>query len=200
MILTDKLRKVFSVWILKISKILMRLGFSANIITIFGFLGNVLAAGFISHGYFIAGGIIAGVNCLFDAIDGTIAKESNGVSKYGSFLDSTFDRYSEFVLYLGLAFHYYFTDESLPILITFLAFGGSILVSYIRAKGESLGIMVKRGLLTRVERLVILIGFLLLQRPIYGLWIIAVLGHITAIQRFFIARNLLNRKGYEKND
>ena len=83
-------------------------------------------------------------------------------------------------------------------MVTFIAFGGSILVSYIRAKGDSLGINIKDGLFTRVERLLVLIVSLLIKKPIYGLIAIAIFANITAVQRFLIARSLLSRKVNEE--
>ncbi len=189
--LTDRLRRLFGGLIQKTASFLVSFGIRANHITILGFTGNALAAGLIANGNHLVGGVIAGFNCLLDSIDGAIAAESNSSSQYGSFLDSTLDRYSEFVLYLGLTIHFLIQDNRVGVLLSFLSFGGSLLVSYIRAKGEGLGIVVKQGILTRVERLFILIISLVAGLPSLGLLLIAVLANITALQRFWISRKML---------
>jgi len=195
MILTDKLRKIFSGVIRKIARMMIHSGISANTITIIGCLGNVIAAGFISQGKLFTGGVIAGVNSLLDALDGAVAEEGAGITVYGSFLDSTLDRVSEYVLFLGMAIHFHVENNSITILMTFLAFGGSILVSYIRAKGDSLGISIKNGIMTRIERLFVLVVSLLFNIPLIGLTIITVLSNITAVQRFSVVKKLLQEKG-----
>jgi CDP-diacylglycerol---glycerol-3-phosphate 3-phosphatidyltransferase len=195
MTLTDTLRKIFSSLIKNIAEFLIQIGLSANTVTLIGFGGNIIAALLISQSKLFLAGIVAGLSCLLDAFDGAVAKEGEGVSQFGSFLDSTLDRYSEYVLFLGLVFHFQAIDDRSLVLVTFIAFGGSILVSYIRAKGDSLGISIKDGLFTRVERLLVLIASLVFEQPKYGLLAIAIFANITAIQRFFIARKLLSGKG-----
>lgn len=198
MTFTDALRKLFAILIKSIARFLIQLGLTANSVTVIGFIGNIIATVFILKGSLLAAGIIAGLSCLLDAFDGTVAKEGAGASKFGSFLDSTLDRYSEYVLFFGLVFYFLEKNDNFSVLVTFIAFGGSILVSYIRAKGDSLGINIKDGLFTRVERLLVLIVSLVIKKPIYGLIAIAIFANITAVQRFLIARSLLSRKVNEE--
>jgi len=194
MTFTDFLRDFFRTFIKNTARFLIKLGLTANDVTVIGFAGNVIAAIFISLGWLVSGGIVAGLSCVLDAFDGAVANESTGASEYGSFLDSTLDRYSEYVLLLGLILHFLKKNDNFSVIATFIAFGGSILVSYIRAKGDSLGIIIKSGIFTRVERLLVLISSLLIKQPFYGVLAIAIFANITAIQRFLFARKLLNGK------
>jgi CDP-diacylglycerol--glycerol-3-phosphate 3-phosphatidyltransferase len=200
MTVTDRLRVLFGGVIGKIALGLMRAGLNANQIPWIGFIGNIIATVFIAKGSLMLGGIFAGGSCLLDALDGAIARASGGGSRYGALLDSTLDRFSEYALFLGLLIHFIGINNQAGILLAFLSFAGSILVSYVRAKGEGLGISVKRGLMTRVERLVVLIFSLLIRQPFYGLLIIAILGNFTAVQRFWIVRSFLLEKEGVKND
>jgi len=194
MTFTDVLRKSFSGVIQKITNLLIRFGFTANKVTIFGLVGNIAASVLIAQGFLISGGVLAGLSCLLDALDGTIAKSGSGNTLYGSFLDSTLDRFSEFVIFLGLVLFFQKSNNFTGVIITFLAFGCSLLVSYIRAKAEGVGVNLKRGLLTRVERITILIISLLIRMPLHGMIIIAVLSFFTIIQRFWIARKKILEK------
>ena len=200
MTITDRLRIIFGRMIERVASTLVRAGMQANQITIIGFIGNAIAAVFIGFGYLSIGGIIAAFSCILDGLDGAAAKASGGGTLYGSILDSALDRYSEIALFLGLLIYYVNSSSSLGILFVFLALIGSVMVSYIRAKGEALGILIKRGLMTRVERLVVLIVSLLFKMPLIGLIIIAVIGNITAVQRFWIARTMLIGKEITNND
>jgi CDP-diacylglycerol--glycerol-3-phosphate 3-phosphatidyltransferase len=200
MTITDRLRIVFGRIIEQVATFLVRAGMQANQITVIGFIGNAIAAVFIGFGYLFIGGVIAAFSCILDGLDGAVAKASGGGTHYGSLLDSTLDRFSEIALFLGLLIYYDKSSSGLGILFVFLALIGSVMVSYVRAKGEALGVLIKRGLMTRVERLVVLIVSLLFRMPLVGLVIIAIIGNITAVQRFWIARTMLIGKDKTKND
>jgi CDP-diacylglycerol--glycerol-3-phosphate 3-phosphatidyltransferase len=120
---------------------------------------------------------------VFDAFDGSMARLSGSVSKFGAFLDSTLDRYAELFILGGLL--YYFMDRQLMLaaLLTFAAAGGSLMVSYTRARAQSLGYEAKIGILSRVERFLVLIPCLLFHVPLAAIVILAVFTNITAVQR-----------------
>ncbi len=118
-----------------------------------------------------------------DAVDGAMARLRGNPSRFGAFLDSVIDRYDELLLLGGLIFYFNNQDNQSGIMLTFLAAMGSVLVSYTRARAEGLGLNAKAGILTRIERAIILIIGLLLAKPIFSVGIIAVLANITAIQR-----------------
>jgi CDP-diacylglycerol--glycerol-3-phosphate 3-phosphatidyltransferase len=188
MTITDFLRKKFQKILITVSSFLLKVGLTPNLITILGLLGNIGAALFISKGKFIIGGIIALAVGTFDAIDGTMARLSGEPSKFGCLLDSLIDRYSEMTLLLGILVYFSSINDNTGIILVYLALCGSFLVSYIRARAEGLGVEVRKGILTRVERLLILVICLLFRQPLMGVLIIALLGNFTALQRLWFVR------------
>lgn len=145
---------------------LTKIGVTPNTITLIGFLLNiVVAAIFIKGGnagdaglsYVGWGGAMILFAGLFDMIDGRLARVSNQSSKFGAFFDSVLDRYSEMVMFLGICYYLVAQGYFLSSLFAFLALIGSIMVSYIRARAEGLGIECSDGLMQRPER-IILIG------------------------------------------
>ncbi len=182
------LRKVFKVIIDPIAAGLLKIGMTPNTVTGVGFILSALAAFFISRGNFTVGGLILLIAGPLDVVDGSMARLLGPSTPYGSLIDSTTDRYSELVVLGGLLFYFVGQQNSLAVLLVFLAASGSILVSYIKARAEALGFNCKVGLLTRVERLIIMIGCLTFQIPMIALWIIAILANFTAIQRLLFVR------------
>lgn len=166
---------------------LVAIGFNANAATIAGFLIAVIAAAFAATGQFLIAGLISIPAALFDMIDGAIARRTGKVSDRGALLDSTFDRLSEAALLLGLLIYYSATDSFRreAIILAFIAFVGSIMVSYIRARAEGLGYKGTSGFLTRPERVVIMTVTLIIGQPIWGLWILAVGTPLSAFYRFW---------------
>jgi len=164
-----------------------------NILTLLGFLIVVIASFLILNGKFRLGGLILIVGSIFDALDGQIARIKEKSSKFGAFFDSTLDRYGEFFIFSAIAF----TGESFLIFLCFAAILGSFLTSYTRARAESLGIDIKEGFLTRVERIIILIiGLIILpEHLVYIVAILAIGSNITAIQRILIAYKRLSNGG-----
>lgn len=182
------LRKVFKVIIDPIAKSLLKIGITPNAITAVGFLLSSVSAFFLAQGKFTLGGIILLVAGPLDVVDGSMARLIGPVTKYGSLIDSVTDRYSELIVLGGLLYYFLGTQNSLACLLIFLAAGGSVLVSYIKARSEALGFNAKVGLLTRVERLLIMIVTLIFNIPLVGLWIIAIGANITAFQRLLFVR------------
>lgn len=182
------LRKTFKSILDKIAGFLINLGLKPNIITISGLIGNIIAAILIGSGQLFWGGVLAMLVGPFDALDGAMARLKNEPSKYGSFIDSVTDRYDELVLLAGLLVHFIMVDEWIGCVLVYFAAVGSVMVSYVRAKAEALCYSAKVGILTRVERYLILIPGIILGKPMISLAIIALLGNITAIQRFYFVR------------
>jgi CDP-diacylglycerol--glycerol-3-phosphate 3-phosphatidyltransferase len=193
------LRKFFKKFLDAVGAFLNRSGITLNVITITGLIGNIVAAIFIALNHLLVGGIIAMVMGPLDALDGTMARLRNEPSKYGSFIDSVTDRYSELILLAGLLIHFQQDNDWLGTLLIYFTAMGSVLVSYIRAKAESLGYNAKFGLVTRVERYLILIPGIIFAKPHIPLAIIALLGNVTALQRFFYVRKQA-RKTFTKEE
>jgi len=118
-----------------------------------------------------------------DALDGAVARVGQEVTSFGAFIDSVSDRYIEVFIYGGLLWNFSTEQNPLGILLTFLAAAGSILVSYTRARAQSLGMETKVGILTRFERMVVIGPSLVLSQPLIGVGLVALFANITAIQR-----------------
>lgn len=165
-----------------------RLGLNPNTMTILGLVGNAIAGVFVARGEMFWGGILVLAMAPVDALDGAMARLRGQPSKFGAFVDSVTDRYSELVVLGGLLVYYQQQDKGLEMLIVYVAAAGSLLVSYIRARGQSLGYDTKVGLFSRLERLLVLIPSLILNIPLIGAAIIAIFSNITAIQRIIDVR------------
>jgi len=192
--LTDALRVRFKKILDWVGAFLNGLGITPNTLTISGLVGNLIGAYFLAIGSFMVGGFILLAMGAIDALDGTMARLRGEPSDFGAFVDSVTDRYSEFVIYAGLLF-YAVNELNLALaMMVFAATAGSVMVSYIRARAQSLGYEAKGGMLTRFERFIILIPSLIFGYPWIGVSIIAILANITALQRIFSVRRQA-RKG-----
>ncbi len=175
------------------------IGVTPNIVTFTGFLGNCAAAGlFIAaacrHGTSLSligwGGLVLLLSGLFDMMDGRLARTGNMVSRFGAFWDSTLDRYSELVSLGGLSAFFFQGGGTLWGVVTLAAMIGSVMVSYVRARAEALGLDCKVGLMQRPERVVVLslgaviAGLVSHPLPLYiAVGLIAVLANYTAFLR-----------------
>lgn len=192
--LSDALRIRFKDFLDSIGGFLNGLGITPNTLTISGLVGNLIGAYFVAVGSFLVGGLILLSMGAIDALDGTMARLRGEPSDFGAFVDSVTDRYSELVIYAGLLF-YAVQDLNLNLaMLVFAATAGSILVSYIRARAQSLGYEAKGGMLTRFERFIILVPSLIFGYPWIGVALIAILANITALQRIVSVRRQA-RKG-----
>lgn len=185
---TDQMRVRFRGVLDPIGAFLNRIGLMPNTMTILGLLGNTVGAFFLSQGKMTYGGFIILAMGPVDALDGTMARLRGEPSEFGAFVDSVTDRYSELVIFGGLIMYYVQQGDWIAALATYLAASGSVLVSYVRARAASLGYDTKVGILTRMERYLVLAPTLVLNIPLVGLWIIAILANITVLQRIWDIR------------
>ncbi len=152
-----------------------------------GFLLAVGAAALIITGHLFAAGFVVLLAGFFDILDGALARHTNRTTHFGAVLDATLDRLAEGVLLLGILVVYAREQSVAEILLVSLALLGSLLVSYIRARAEALGVECQVGLFTRAERVIVLALGLLLNQFAYALVIalaiIVVFSFITAGQR-----------------
>jgi CDP-diacylglycerol--glycerol-3-phosphate 3-phosphatidyltransferase len=186
--LTDQMRIRFRGVLDPIGAFLNRIGLMPNTMTILGLVGNTAGAILLAQGNMRIGGLIILAMGPVDALDGTMARLRGEPSEFGAFVDSVTDRYSELVIFGGLMLYYIHQADWTAALVTYVAAGGSVLVSYVRARAASLGYDTKVGILTRMERYLVLAPALVLNYPLVGLWIIAILANITAIQRIWDIR------------
>ena len=171
---------------------LARIGVTPDMVTFAALAGNVAAAALIATGSLAAGGIVMLVFSGLDFLDGELARTTGRASKAGALLDSVFDRFSEAVVLFGLLLHQLREGRDEEAALVFAVLAGSLLVSYVRARAEGLGVALTSGWLRRAER-VVLLGVALitgvLVRPV--LWALAVLTLLTAIQRLYLAARIL---------
>lgn len=184
--LTDHLRVRVKFLIDPIVTLLARYRFSPDTLTIVGMLAHFLFAWLIGIGYLKMAGLAILIIAPLDALDGALARKlgrkQNG---FGAFLDSTLDRLAEIILFGGFIYYYVQQGDELMLAVAYLAITGSLMVSYARAKAESLGLSCKVGILSRVERYAVLLTTLMLGWPEVGLLIIALFTYITLVQRIF---------------
>ncbi len=164
------------------------LGVTPNMLSAAGFGGHVLGAILLGLGYLRVAGFVVLLLAPLDAVDGSLARLRGEPSKFGAFVDSAVDRYSEMLLFGGFLVYFLGRFDKGMVLWVFAAAVGSILVSYTRARGESLGFEMRRGVLTRFERYLIIIPSLILPSPKLGIILIAIFANFTAIQRFIHVR------------
>jgi CDP-diacylglycerol---glycerol-3-phosphate 3-phosphatidyltransferase len=161
-------------------------GVTPNNITVVGFVLTIFAAALLGTGYLRSGGWLLFLASTFDMVDGALARYTDQSSKFGAFLDSTLDRYSESITFLGLAVFYAGRpDSQIQLFLIFLTLIGSWMVSYTRARAEALQIECKVGFLQRPERLTILIAGLILGLLLPALWILAIFTNVTSLQRIY---------------
>ena len=191
---TDYLRLWFK-WVLDpIGGFLNRIGLTPNMVTIVGLIGNTVGAYFLARGDMWTGGILVLIMTPIDALDGTMARLRGEPGDFGAYVDSVSDRYSELIIYAGLLYYFLTLGEPWGGMLVFGAASGSVLVSYVKARAEGLGYQAKVGLLTRVERYLVLAPSLVFNQLYLGLTILAVFSHITAIQRIWHVRGDIHAK------
>lgn len=191
--LTDRMRVRFKGLLDPIGIFFNRLGLMPNTMTILGLIGNTVGAAFLAQGKMTLGGAFILAMGPVDALDGTMARLRGEPSNFGAFVDSITDRYSELVIFGGLLYYYLQQGSALEAMLVFAAAAGSVLVSYVRARAQSLGYDTKIGLLTRLERYLVLAPALILNLPLIAIWIIAVFANITALQRILDVRRMARK-------
>jgi CDP-diacylglycerol--glycerol-3-phosphate 3-phosphatidyltransferase len=185
---SDYLRLWFK-WVLDpLGRFFLELGFTPNMVTALGLIGNTVGAFYLARGEFLIGGIFIAVMTPVDALDGTMARLRGEASDWGAYVDSVSDRYSELIIYGGLLYHFLTLGMPFEGILTFGAAAGSVLVSYVRARAEGLGYEAKVGLLTRAERYLVLAPALVFNKVSLGLGILAIFANFTALQRIWYVR------------
>ena len=184
--LSEIVRKHARVFLEPIARFISWTGLSPNVITIIGFVLMIGVAFVLARGHFLIGGILITGVALFDAVDGTLARMMGRTSRFGAFLDSTLDRFSEAVIFLGLFIYFVGQNQSLELILIYATVVGSLMVSYARARAEGIGVPLKDGLFTRFERVFLLVIGLIFDQMTVALWLLAIFSNLTAIQRMYL--------------
>ena len=191
--LQESLRAPVTRFITPICRGLIKIGVSANMVTAIGALFTILAAALtFPQGQFFLGTMLIIVFVLFDLLDGTIARLSEkGSNAWGALLDSTLDRLTDAVILGSVLWYLIAQDDPLvPLVLSTIVLG--FLISYIKARAESLGIDCNGGFAERTERLIIVLtttGFAGLGFDYVmaiGFWLLAIASFITVVQRLRI--------------
>lgn len=169
-------------------RLLSSLRVRPDALTVLGWGLSLCAAVLFGTGNLRLAGLVMLAGGLFDALDGAVARESNRMSAFGAFLDSTLDRLSEAAIFVGIVFYFATADRPYTAMLAGVAMTFSLLTSYTRARAEGLGIECEVGLLERAGRVVILSASSLLGALTPGLWLVAVGALITTAQRIFHVR------------
>jgi CDP-diacylglycerol--glycerol-3-phosphate 3-phosphatidyltransferase len=187
------LKDTFRQLLYPLVRLLSALKVRPDTLTILGWTLSVASAVLFGLGYVRLAGVVMLLGGLFDALDGAVARESNRMSSFGAFLDSTLDRLSESIIFVGIVFYYATSDLPYGALLAGGAMVFSLLTSYARARAEGLGIECEVGLLERAGRVVILSIFSMVGLLTVGLGLVAVGALVTTAQRILHVRRATRR-------
>jgi soluble lytic murein transglycosylase len=177
-------RESVRTWVEPVGLVLYRrLGLRPNHLTVLG-----LGVSFLAATAFVAGrtryaGVLLILAGLCDFLDGSLARASGQVSAFGAFLDSVIDRYSDLIVLLGIVVLFAQTPHARGAIVAMAGLIGSMMVSYTKARAESIGVRCTVGMMERPERMICLIAGALLDLLEPALWVLAILSNLTAIQR-----------------
>ena len=199
-LLPESIQNTFFSLLTPLVKVLTRWGVHPNTLTLTGLIITCMASVALFKGSLRTGGVLILLGGLCDSLDGNLARATGKATRSGALLDSVIDRYSEFVMFLGIAAYFITMKNYLILAVTFIALCGSIMVSYTRARAESLGFESKAGMMQRAERIVCL-GTGALIHPIafkLSVWLVAILANITALKRLRHSAKQENRFSDQK--
>ena len=197
----ERARRAVSDYVeLPVAGLMNRVGLTPNLVTLIGLLIAAGGAGLAAAGEWWMAGAVALFGGAFDMFDGALARMTNRVSKFGALLDSVVDRVSEAVILFGILAYYLTADNNgggdaaladIGAALTYVAIIGSLMVSYMRARSEGLGIDCKVGVMTRPER-VAAVGFGLIAAHWLPVVMPIVLGTIGALTAFTAVHRLIH--------
>jgi phosphatidylglycerophosphate synthase len=173
--------------------IVKQIPLSPNILTVIGFLITVIAALIIPVNLRL-GGIFILFGGIFDMLDGISARTNGTTTKFGAFLDSVLDRYSDAFLFLSIAWFLAAQGNHTGAFLSLGTLVGAFLISYTRARAEGLGESCHTGIMERPERIILLIFGTLTGLIVPVLWVMLVLTHITVLQRIYYVWNRMRKQ------
>jgi len=168
-----------------VGRFLARWNISPNAITYLGLLLTSGVAVLAALGHIQWAGLAYIVAALCDALDGSLARVSGKVSRFGAFLDSTIDRFEESIVFLGLIIHYAHVGGAIEIPLILVAAVSSLMVSYTRARAEAVGVSCAVGFMGRPVRVVLMIAAMILDQVLIGLIVLSATALFTSFQRMF---------------
>jgi CDP-diacylglycerol--glycerol-3-phosphate 3-phosphatidyltransferase len=166
-----------------VARVLLGARLRPNQLSVLGLCGSVLSAAAFAADQRRTGGLLLFLAGVLDILDGALARVSGRVSAFGAFLDSVLDRYSDLLVLGGIAVLFARLGAAAGVVLTLAALVGTVMVSYTRARAESVGVECRVGLMERGERLLVLILGALLDLLVPALWLVAVGANLTAVYR-----------------
>jgi CDP-diacylglycerol---glycerol-3-phosphate 3-phosphatidyltransferase len=169
-----------------VARALAGTGLSANMVTALGLILSGWVAYLVAIDYHFSAAVLLILAGLLDGLDGSLARANGLQTRFGAFWDSTLDRLSEALVFLGLLIYLLERGSSLGVVLVYVSVIGSLLVSYVRARAEGLGINCRAGFMTRFERILVVIIGLISEQLLIALAILAVLSVFTVFQRMYL--------------
>src|SRR5579871_3619380 len=155
-------KTVVRTWMLHVGRVVGATGISPDLLTFIGLIFNGIAGAIVGSGALLLGGGALLLASAFDMLDGAVARATGKSSRFGAFLDSLVDRYSETVVFVGLIVWFLRDGNTMLVVVSAVALAGSLLVSYARARAEGMGLECEVGFLQRPERVILLAAGMLL--------------------------------------
>src|SRR5919197_3885754 len=190
----SRYRETVSAWTDPVGRALFHLHLRPNHLTVMGLGISLFAAAAFVQGHTRTAGLLLLVAGLFDFFDGALARVSRQDTPFGAFLDSVIDRYSDLVVLLGIVVLFARMPHVRGAVVAMAGLIGSVMVSYTKARAESIGVECNVGFMERPERLICLIAGAILDVLEPALWVLAVLANITAIHRILFTRRITLEK------
>ncbi|HXA94722.1 MAG TPA: CDP-alcohol phosphatidyltransferase family protein [Candidatus Dormibacteraeota bacterium] len=171
-----------------VARVLLRAHVRPNHLTVVGLGVSILAACALAGGRLRVCAVLLALAGLFDFFDGSLARLANRVSAFGAFLDSVVDRYSDLVVLVGAVLYYERQADATGVLLTLITLVGTVMVSYTKARAQSVGLPCEIGLMERPERLIVQIAGAAFNLLTPAMVVLAVLTNLTAVQRILHTR------------
>ena len=184
-------RESVRAWSDPVGRVLFRLRLRPNHLTVAGLAASLVAAGCFIAGQTRTAGLVLILAGLLDLLDGSLARASGQVTAFGAFLDSVIDRYSDIAVMLGIVVLYARMPNPRGALLAMAGLAGSVMVSYTKARAESIGVECTVGMMERPERLICLITGAILDVMEPALWVLAIMANVTAVQRIVFTRRMM---------
>jgi len=185
-------RETIRQWSDPVGRALFRLHLRPNHLTVIGLVVSFFAAAGFIAGHVRWAGCLLLLAGLCDLLDGALARVSGQVTAFGAFLDSVIDRYSDLIVLLGIVVLFARTPNVRGGLVAMAGLVGSVMVSYTKARAESIGVACNVGLMERPERMICLVAGAILGLLEPALWVLAVLSNVTALQRIVFTRRMMS--------
>jgi CDP-diacylglycerol--glycerol-3-phosphate 3-phosphatidyltransferase len=191
-VLSNLIRQRAQVFLNLLARGLGNIGLTPNALTLIGLGLMCIIGAVLATGNFALGGVLIVLAGIFDALDGSLARLTNRVTRFGAFLDSTTDRFAEGALFFGMLYAFVQRGMIWVVYVIFFALLGSLMVSYARARAEGIGVQCKEGLLTRFERIALLViglgatAFFGDAPLLIVLGVLALFTNLTAAQRMWL--------------